>query len=208
MKFAIANERNVLSVTGAENCDTDSWPMVPEVVFRRYQGTYDPEMGAVAAAILFSSHCGSVAEFDGVNVGIEAARAIRQVASDVEEVLPIDGRKKEMTQGTRAIVVVEAASAFDDGIDLRTVGRSARAVTWSGDSVPSGDRNSTRYVCGEIFTNAELVADKTKTSVALALLLGGRSLRDIYVARQPGEARSFEELAEGLDCVGVKLRVL
>ncbi len=209
MKFSLANARNVLSVTGVENCDTDSWPLVSEIVFRRYQGTFDPELGAVAAAILFSGHCGTVAEFDGVNVGLEAAKGIRCVAPEIDEVLPIDGRKKEMTQGGRTMVVVEAAEAFDAGIDLRSLGRSARAVTWSGDPVPPDSRDSSEYVCGEIFTNARLVAGGMETSVALALLIGGRSLRDIHVATPKGaDPEVFDRVAEGLDCVGIKLRAL
>lgn len=209
MKFKTTNERNVLAVVGAENCDTDAWPLVPEVVFRRYQGTFDPEMGAVAAAILFASHCGAVAEFEGVKVGIDAARAIRRVAPEIDEVLPIDGRKREISQGSRSIVVVEAAAAFDGDRRPGPAGRSARAVSWSGDCVPRGKRNSADYVCGEIFTNAELVSRSTGVSVALGLLLGGRSLRDIYVAPPPrSEKDDLDRISDGLECLGIKVRTL
>jgi hypothetical protein len=205
VKFSVTNDRNVLAFTAAENCDSDSWPFLSQVVFRRYQASFDPEIGSVAASLLFSSHCGSVAEFD-VKLGTDAAKTIRRICPAIEEILPIDGLKRDISQGSKSIVVVEAA---DTHTKAAVAGRSARAVTWSGDSVPAGDRDSSRYVCGEIFTNAELVAGKTETSVALALLLGGRSLRDIYVA-PPAESEqtAFGRIADGLDCMGIKVRAL
>ena len=70
---------NLLAVSSAENCDTDSWPMVPEIQFRNYRGNLNPELGAVAAAILFARHCGTVADFNGAKISIDTARAIRRI---------------------------------------------------------------------------------------------------------------------------------
>lgn len=196
-------------VASAENCDTDAWPLVPEVEFRRFDGAPDPELGAVAAAILFARHCGAVAEFDGVKVGIDAARAIRRILPDVEELFPIDGMKREIGQGVATLIVGEARRMFDGGGQTGRIGKSARAVTWGGDFVTPARRDSTRYIGGDIFTNAALVAGSTEISAALALLVGGREIRDIYV---PPPAKSeegdFERIADGLEFISVKLRSL
>jgi hypothetical protein len=209
MKFSATRESNLLTVSSSENCDTDSWPLVSQVVFRRCPGTFDAEMGAIAAAMLFSSYCGAVAEFDEVRVGTDAAKAIRRIVPEIDEVLPVDGRQREISQGTRSIAVIEAAVAFDGSRRFGAVGRSARVITWSGDTVPPGKRDSSTYVCGEVSTNAELVAKRTGISVALGLMIGGRTVRDIYVVPpDPSEQDVFDRIAGGLELVGVKVRTL
>lgn len=200
---------NLLVVTSSENCDTDSWPMVSEVFFRHYQGAFDPEYGALAAAILFSRHCGAVADFDGTKLGIDAARAVRTIVPDVEEIMPIDGSKREIGQGVSSLVVGEAEQILDGRMKPGVVGKSARAITWSGDFLAHGARNSTRFIGGDIFTNALMVTASTNISVALALLIGGRSLRDIYVPTPPKEeAEDFDRIAGGLEYVSIKLRAI
>lgn len=210
MKFNPCDDRNasIITVTGSANCDTDSMPLVPQVFFRHYLGAYDPEYGTLAGAILFARHCGSVADFASVKIGIDAARAIRAIVPDVEDVLPIDGMKREIGKGTAALVVGEACQMFG-GAAISSVGRAARAVTWSGDFVTAGTRNSAGYIGGDVFTNALLVAGSTSISVALALLIAGRSLRDIYVPAPPeAEADDLARLSAGLAFVSIKLRTL
>ena len=211
MKFNARHEpgNGLVTVTGSDNCDTDSWPLVPEIVFRQYQGSYDPETVAIASTILFSRHCGSVAEFNGAKVGIDAARAVRAIVPDAEDILPIDGMRREIGQGVASLVVGEAERILCDGIPVGRIGRSARAVTWSGDFVSPARRESTHYIGGSVFTNARLVAASTNISVALALLIGGRALRDIYVpAPADDEAADFERIAAGLEFISIKLRAL
>lgn len=211
MKLTPKHERGMalLTVTSRESCDTDVWPMVPEIFFRQYQGTYDPELAAVASAILFGRYCGSVTEFEGGAVGSDAARAIRAIAPTVEDIMPIDGARRELVQGTSAIVVGEAGRLMADGVDGRTVGRATRVTTWSGDFVSPDDRTANGYIGGALFTNAGLVAGSTATSAALALLLGGRALRDIYVPAPPkAERTEFERIGEGLEFVGLKLHAI
>jgi len=199
---------NLLLVAGTESCDTDSWPMVQELQFRHYRSVLDPEFGAVAAAILFGRHCGSVVEFEGVRLGIDAARAVRAIVPNVEELLPIDGGKREIGQGVATLIVGEAARLLDGNGKTGRVGKSARAVTWSGDFV-GRHRDSRRYVGGDVFTNAALIAGSTEVSAALALLIGGRGLRDIYVPPPTkAEARDFDRIAAGLEFLSVKLRRL
>lgn len=207
MKFEPTNERNVLTVSVGENCDSDSLPFVQRVFFRRYQSSFDPENGAVAMAVLFAQHCGAVAEFGGAKIGIDAARAIRAIAPDVEDLLPIDGMKREIGQGSSSIVVGAADRVLDAGVDRGRIGRSARIVTWSGDFVGAGERNSTRHIGGDIFTNALLVARSTSISVAIALFVAGRGLRDIFVPAPPeDEVAEFDRISAGLAFIGVKLR--
>lgn len=209
MRFAATSRNNVLTLAVAENCDTDSWPLVREVFFRRYQGQFDPEVGAVAAAILFSPYCGWVAEFQDARIGADAARAIRRVVPDVEDVLPVDGKKREIGQGSGAIAVGEAGQMYSGALDPRRLPGPTRALTWSGDFIAAGERDSTRHVGGDVFTNAALVATATCTSVALALLAGGRNLRDIYVAPPPAaEEAGFAAMVAALETIGVGLRTL
>lgn len=209
MKFMPTNERNVLSIAAAENCDTDSLPFVQQVFFRRYQSSFDPEMGAVATAILFAGHCGAVVEFGGAKVGIDAARAIRTIVPDVEEILPLDGMKREIGQGGSSIVVGDADRILGGAVARDGIARSSRIVTWSGDFIGAGERNSSRHIAGDIFTNALLVATSTSISVAIALLVAGRGLRDIFVPKpEKNDAAEFRRLAKGLDFVGIKLRAI
>lgn len=209
MKFTPSNDGAALAIASAENCDTDSTAMVPQVFFRNFRGSYDPECGAIASTVLFARHCGAVAEFDNVRIGIDAARAVRTIAPDVEEIMPIDGVKREIGQGNAAIVVGEAERLFDGRMRPGVTGRSARAVTWSGDFLAHGARNSTNFIGGDIFTNALMVTASTNISVALALLIGGRSLRDIYVPRpEKHDEGTFDRLAEGLAFVSIKLRAI
>jgi hypothetical protein len=211
MKFSPSYDRglSLLRVSTSENCDTDSWPMVPEVFFRHYQGAFDPEYSAVAAAMLFSRHCGTVADFDDARMGIDAARAVRAILPEVEEIMPIDGARREIGQGVASLVVGEAERIFDGRMKRGAVGKSARAVTWSGDFLANGAHNSTQFIGGDIFTNALMVAASTNISVALALLIGGRSLRDIYVpAPTEDEQPEFDRLAGGLDLISIKLHAI
>ena len=211
MKISPTHDKgaNLLLVSAVENCDTDSWPLVPQLLFRHYRSTLDLELGAIAAAILFARHCGSVAEFDGARISIDAARAIRGILPEVEELLPINGMKRDISQGVATLIVGEAGRMFDGGGNTGRIGRSARAVTWSGDFVTPTGRNSTECVGGDIFTNATLVAASTEISVALALLVGGRGIRDIYVPRPAGSEREdFQRIAAGLELIGIKLRTL
>lgn len=211
MKFSPKHDTSVslLLVSGAENCDTDSWPLVSQLQFRHFRSALDLEFAAVAAAILFARHCGSVAEFEGARIGIDAARAIRAIVPELEEVHPIDGKKREIGQGVATLIVGEAGRVFDGGGRTGRVGKSARAVTWSGDFVTGGGRDSRRYIGGDIFTNAALVAGSTAISAALALLVGGRALRDVYVPRPTkSEEKDFERIADGLEFISVKLRSL
>jgi len=208
MKLTAQHDKgvNLLMISSAENCDTDSWPMVPQLQFRHYRGNLDTELGAVAAAILFSRHCGAVADFNGARISLDAARAIRCIMPEVEELFPIHGMKRDIGQGVSALVVGEAQRMFNGG-GVGRVGRSARAVTWSGDFVGGDRRDSTEYVGGDIFTNATLIAGTTEISVALALLVGGKAIRDIYVPPPPKEeAKSFARIAAGLEFVSVKLQ--
>ena len=46
---------------------------------------------------------------------------------------------------------------------------------------------ATQFIGGDIFTNALMVAASTNISVALALLIAGRNVRDIYVPKPPKE---------------------
>jgi hypothetical protein len=211
MKFASTYDRGagLLTLASSENCDTDAWPLVPQVFFRHYQGVLDPDLGAVAAAVLFASHCGSVAEFHGAKVGIDVARTIRTVAPDIEDVLPMDGKKREIGQGSSSIVVGAIDRILDGGVDRGAIGKAARVVTWSGDFVPTGERNSSRHIGGDIFTNALLVAKGTSISVAIALLVAGRGLRDIFVPKPPkDEAEEFARIADGLEFVSIKLKAI
>jgi len=211
MKLSPRHDRGTsqLTVTASDNCDTDSSPMVPEVFFRQYQGDFDPQSAAIAGAILFARHCGSVAEFDGASIGIDAARAVRAIVPDADDVLPIEGARRAIGQGNASIVVGEAERLLGEGIATDRVGKSTRAVTWSGDFVSPATRDSTRSIGGAMFTNARLVAHDTGISVALALLVGGKGLQDIYVPQAPeDETEDFERIARGLDFVGIKLRAL
>lgn len=211
MKLSPKHDRSIchVTVTAGDNCDTDSSPMVPQVFFRQYQGNFDPETAAVASAILFAAQCGSVAEFEGARIGIDAARAVRAIVPDASDVLPIDGAKRAIGQGHTSIVAGEADRLLGAGIAPDRLGKSARAVTWSGDFVSSVTRDSTRYIGGTMFTNARLVAHGTSISVALALLVGGKGVQEIYVpAALDEEAADFERMARGLDFIGIKLRAL
>lgn len=209
MKFATTNDGAALNVASTGNCDTDSSALVPQVFFRNFRGAYDPECGAIASSVLFSRYCGAVAEFDNVKLGIDAARAVRTIAPDVEEIMPIDGAKREIGQGTATLVVGEAERLFDGRMRPGATGRSARAITWSGDFLAHGARNSTNAIGGDIFTNGLMVAASTQISVALALLIGGRSLRDIYVPEPANDERTaFDRIAEGLAFMSIKLRAI
>ncbi len=197
-----------MTVTSGSNCDTDRYPFVPEVEFRCYEGTPDAEASAVGSAILFAGYCGALAEFEGVRVSLDTARAVRQIMPDIEELVPIDGAKREIGQGVSTLIVGEARCMY--GADAKPrVGTSARAITWSGDFVGPGERDSTTYIGGDVFTNARLVAGSTEVSVALALFVGGRSVRDIYVPPPPPEElAAFERVAAGLEHISIKLRSL
>lgn len=211
MKFASTYDReaSLLTLASSENCDTDAWPLVPQVFFRHYQGSLDPDMGAVATAVLFASQCGSVAEFGGARVGIDIARTIRTVAPDIEDVWPMDGKKREIGQGTSSIVVGAIDRIVDGGVDRRAIGKAARVVTWSGDFVTASERTSARHIGGDIVTNALLVAKSTSVSVAIALLVAGRGLRDLFVPKPPkDEAEEFARIARGLEFVGIKLKAI
>lgn len=211
MKVTQRNDHSasLLTLSGAENCDTDSWPIVTQVFFRHYLGAYDAEYAAIAAAIVFARHCGSVAEFVGAKIGIDAARAIRAIVPEIEDVLPIDGMKREIGKGTASVVVCQAGQMFDGGARRGHIGKAARAIAWSGDFVTAADRNSTRYIGGDVFTNALLVAGSTSVSVAIALLVAGRSLGDIFVPAPPkDETKEFDRLARGLDVISIKLAVI
>lgn len=211
MKFASAYDQGagLISLTGSDNCDTDSWPLVPQVFFRHYQATYDPEMGAIASAILFSSCCGSVAEFQGARIGIDAAKAIRTAVPQIDDVLPVEGLKREIGLGVSSIMVGDTASMFNRPAGSDRFVKAARAVTWSGDFVSSANRQSDVHVGGDVFTNASLVAGKTSVSVALALLIAGRRLREIFIpAPSPDETETVDRIGRGLEFVGIKLRTV
>lgn len=209
MKFTPSNDGAALAIASSETCDTDSAALVPQVFFRNYRGTYDPECGAIASSILFSRYCGMVAEFDNVKVGIDAARAMRTIVPDLEEIMPIDGAKREIGQGSAAIVVGEAERLYDGRMRPGVTGRSARAVAWSGDFLAHGARNSTNFIGGDIFTNALMVAASTNISVALALLIGGRSLRDIFVPQPAADEQAeFDRIADGLQFMSIKLKAI
>lgn len=211
MKFNVSYDKGVslYTLTTSENCDTDSWPMVPQVVFRQFQGTYDPEYGAIASAILFSRHCGTVADFAGAKVTIDSARSVRAIVPDIEEIYPIDSVKREIGQGVSSIVVGEASRMYDGRLRPGVVGKAARATTWSGDFVTNGARDSKQFIGGDIFTNALMVASSTNISAALALLLSGRNVRDIYVPKPPKEEEAeFDRIAEGLEHVSIKLNTV
>ena len=198
---------NLLEVSAAESSDTDSWPLVSQLQFRHYHSTFDPELGAVASAVLFARHCGSVVEFEGTQISIDAARAIRTILPETDELLPVNGMKRDISQGVATLISGEAARMFDSGGSPR-VGTSARAITWSGDFVGPG-RNSNQHIGGDIFTNAALVADRTAVSVALALFVGGKAVRDIYVPPpEKPERERYRRMAEGLEHLGVKLQTL
>jgi hypothetical protein len=183
--------------------------MVPQVVFRHFQGNYDPEYGAIASAILFARQCGTVADFSGAKVGIDAARSVRAAAPDVEDVYPVDSVKREIGQGVSSIIVGEARRMFDGRVRPGAVGKAARAVTWSGDFVGDGARDSRGYIGGDIFTNARMVAPAVAVSAALALLLGGRTVRDIYVPEPTDdEADDFDRIAGALEHVAIKVRAI
>jgi hypothetical protein len=201
------NRVNLLEVSAAESCDTDSWPLVPQLQFRHYRSTLDPEIGAIAATILFARHCGSVVELDGAKISIDAARAIRTILPEADELLPVNGMKRDISQGVVTLISGEAGRMFATG-GAPNVGTSARAVTWCGDFVTPG-RNSSQYIGGDIFTNAALVAGYTEISVALALFVGGKAVRDIYVPppEEPEQER-YHRIADGLEHVGIKLRML
>ncbi len=210
MKISAKHDKgvNLLEVSAVESCDTDSWPLVPQLQFRHYRSTLDPELGAIAAAILFARHCGSVVEFDGAKISIDAARTIRTMLPEVDELLPINGMKRDISQGVATLISGEAGRMFATVGNAKRVGTSARAITWSGDFV-TPTRNSSQYIGGDIFTNAALVTGNTEISVALALLVGGKDVRDIYVPPpERPERERYQRIADGLEHVGVKLRML
>jgi hypothetical protein len=206
MKFYASNHQGIsqITFTAQENCDTDAWPLVPQVFFRRYNAAFDPEIGALAATVLFAGHCGTVAEFNGVKLGMDAARAVRRIAPQVEDVLTVDGVRREIAVGSASVAVAEAADAYSSGGALL---RSGRVVTWSGDFVSQERRTSDQHIVGDVFTNARLVASRTRVSIALALLFAGRRVREIFVPAPPkDEADAFAAIVEGLDFVAIKLR--
>ena len=211
MKISAKHDKgvNLLLLSAVESCDTDSWPLTPQLQFRHYRSTLDPEYGAIAAAILFARHCGSVVEFDGARISMDAARAIRRMLPEVGELLPINGMKRDISQGVATLIVGEARELFAAGGRAGRIGGPARAITWSGDFVAPSERSSARYVGGDIFTNATLTASSAEISVALALLVGGRCVRDIYVPRpRQSELEDFRRIGAGLEFVGIKLRAL
>ena len=198
---------NVLTVSATENCDTDGGPLVRQIFFRNFQSRLDPEFGAIAAAMLFGSHCGSMMAFDTA-VSIDAARAIRRIVTDVEELEPINGTRREISQGVASVVVGEPRSLYGT-LKRDHIGKATHVVSWSGDFVEPGGRNSAGYVGGKIFTNALLVAGSTAISGALALLVGGRDTHVIHIpAPAPTEESDFTRISEGLEFIGVKLRAL
>jgi hypothetical protein len=200
---------NILTLSSVENCDTDSWPIVPDIQFRHFRGAPDAEFAAIAGAILFASHCGSVIEFANARLSIDSARVVRRMVPHLEELAPINGAKRDISQGTLTLIVGEAGRVLRGGIVPANFGQSARMVTWSGDFVGVDKCNSTSHVGGEIFTNAGLVTNGTAISVALALLVGGRTLREIYVPATPeAEREGWERLREGLEFIGIKARTL
>ncbi|MHA1549624.1 MAG: hypothetical protein ACTSYE_11910 [Alphaproteobacteria bacterium] len=208
MKFHLNHHlgRSLLTVVSSENCDTDSWPMVSDIEFRRYEGTPDPEIGAIGAAILFARHCGDIAEFADSKIGVDTARAIRTILPQVEELHPIDGRQRSISQGVSALIVGEARQIMGGSVATADTGRSAQVISWSGDFVDDSARVSTRHVDGGVFTNARLVAGQVSVSAALALLSGGKNVRDIYVPGPSAEEESdYRRIADGLDFIGVKL---
>jgi hypothetical protein len=209
MKLTTAHDEatNVLTVQATENCDTDGGPLVRQVFFRNFRSALDPEFGAVAAAVLFGSHCGSIVTFDGA-ISIDAARAIRRIVADVEELEPVNGTRRDISQGVASVVVGEPRALFG-GVKRDHIGKATHVVSWSGDFVEPGQRDSAGYVGGKMFTNALLVAGSTAISSALALLVGGRSTHLIHIpAPALTEETDFTRVSEGLEFIGVKLRAL
>ncbi len=211
MKIGVRYDRakSLVLIESAENCDSDSWPLVPDLEFRHFQSAPDREIGAIGAAILFARYCGTVAEFPGARISIDAAKAIRMILPEIEAIHPIDGAKRDISEGVSTLIVGSADRLLGGGPVVGAVGRSPRVITWSGDFVAPSERDSARYVGGDVFTNARLVAGATAVSIALGLLWGGKDVRDIYVPEPPEQERdTFDRIAAGLEFVGVKLYAL
>ena len=209
MKLEIAHEPapGRLTVTMAENGHADSRPLIDILHFNRFHEKISPETAALAGAIIGSRWCGDLLELTGLRISVDFGEAIRLLAPNAKFIQPIDGYRRQLCEGRLDLLIAPPELVATVLSIEQEEGGLTRLATWGGEFVDPRDRNSRRYVAGDISTNANLLLPDWQVSVCLGLLIGGLELRSITVSRpERKHMRDFERTAAALRIVGVQLR--
>lgn len=197
----------VTTITLAESCHTDSFPVVQELFVAGAGFDTGSVAFAIACSLLVRRHIGEQLDFGRQPVGIDTARAIRKICPQLETISPVNGLdRSHCTQELDVASGLARNGRFlVPGTDMVPLAH----IDWSGDFVAHETRSSEGFCLGRYFTNAALVADELSVSIAIALMHAGNSCRNVYV-QSPDERLDQDHLKirEGLAAVGIALHVL
>ncbi len=200
-------ELRVTTISLAESCHTDSFPIVQELFVAGAAFDTSSAAFALACVLLARRHIGEQLDFGGQAIGIETARAIRKICPQLEAVSPVNGLDR--SHCTQELDISSGAARNDR---FRVAGTDAVPLThidWSGDFVARQTRSSEGFCLGRYFTNAALVADECTVSIALALMHAGNACRSVYVQLpQDPPGLDHPRIREGLATVGIALHIL
>lgn len=200
-------ELRVTTISLAESCHTDSFPIVQELFIAGAAFDTGSAAFAVACSLLARRHVGEQLDFGGQAVGIDTARAIRKICPQLEAVSPVNGLDR--AHCTQELDIASGPARSDRFGVLGTDMVPLTRIDWSGDFVAHETRSSKGFSLGRYFTNAALVTDECSVSIALALMHAGNACRNVYVQWPQGApGRDHLKIREGLATVGIALHIL